>query len=158
MAVGVGSSAQPVRYPELSAASAFSVAVCACGACCYFWRLGLLLRSLSLLPPPLPLPRRRFLFLPCPRLLVLGPSLMPNAFPPRLGVSGDREEYCVARYCMRSLYVRVATLVLVDFHVPMGISELRASLQRIFEPLYLGDLTDLMRNLGKDIVIERVCD
>ncbi len=63
-----------------------------------------------------------FLFFPCPRLLVLGSSLMPNAFSPRMGVSGDNEEYCVNRYCTKSLYVRVETLVFVNFHVPMGMS------------------------------------
>jgi hypothetical protein len=51
--------------------------------------------------------------------------------------------------------VRVETQVFVDFHVPMGI-ELRAALERVFEPLYLGDLADLMRNLGEDIVVELV--
>ena len=37
-----------------------------------------------------------------------------------------------------------------------GDIELRAARQRIFEPLYFGDLADLMRNLGEDVVIERV--
>jgi hypothetical protein len=57
------------------------------------------------------------LSIPCPSVL-----LALKAFPPRLGISGDREEYCAERYVTKSLYVRVATLVLVDFHVAMGVS------------------------------------
>ncbi len=34
--------------------------------------------------------------------------------------------------------------------------ELRASLQKVFEPLYLGDFADLVRDLCEDVVVERV--
>ncbi len=91
----------------------------ACGVCGWRWRLGGSTFGAVL--------TFAFAALASASLSIFSLSLDDGAgvvvyAPPRLGVSGDRDECWAERYVTRSLYVRCATEVSVDFHVPMGVS------------------------------------